>query len=220
MASAEFQEVDTYQLLGFSARETEVTWRKQWDDYHEQTFLLRNDAGIIKPLSTDTTVWNSVFDVNGSAYPKVPRKAPNSDPLDLTSRRDTELWMSVRELESALVANDIRAKCAIVALTKFVHPTSLGNFWPKPDHPQTVDPAWRIIGFDVSDDVMQSGLTDCGYDAEEKPNLVARFASKLNAYHLFDTIDDACEFRDVADERSPGHAPFFVYGLWLVSGTL
>jgi hypothetical protein len=38
----------------------------------------------------------------------------------------------------------------------------------------------------------------------------------LNEHHLFDSIKPAVDFMHFSDERVQAHAPFFVFGLWLI----
>ncbi len=74
----------------------------------------------------------------------------------------------------------------------------------------------ELLGFDVGDGGLLSGLSNCGYQAEERAALRLRWAPQLNEHHLFEETAPAFEFRALADERVPEHAPFFVYGLYLV----
>jgi hypothetical protein len=42
------------------------------------------------------------------------------------------------------------------------------------------------------------------------------YASELNEHHLFDSIKPAVDFMRFSDERVRAHAPFFVFGIWLI----
>ncbi len=42
------------------------------------------------------------------------------------------------------------------------------------------------------------------------------YASVLNEHHLFDALKPAVDYVHVSDERVRAHAPFFVFGLWLI----
>ncbi len=72
---------------------------------------------------------------------------------------------------------------------------------------------WTLLGYDVADHGLTSGLSNCGYGATEKPDWQQRWARRLNDFGLMMTIDDAEAFAEACDARVPEHAPFFVYGL-------
>jgi len=75
----------------------------------------------------------------------------------------------------------------------------------------------ELLGYDVADDVMTSGLTNCGYSKEESGEIGQRWASQLNRHHLFDDVNLALQFKDITDARVHEHAPFFVFGLFRLS---
>ncbi len=75
----------------------------------------------------------------------------------------------------------------------------------------------RLLGYDIADDVFLSGLSNCGYTEEETAMLRSTWAARLNRFHLFDQLDAASEFKALTDARVPEHAPFFVFGLYLLS---
>jgi len=75
---------------------------------------------------------------------------------------------------------------------------------------------WELLGYDVSDDWLLSGLTNCGYRQEELEPTRQKWSSRLNRHHLFDAITDAAAFRQVTNERVPEHAPFNVFSVYRV----
>jgi hypothetical protein len=83
-------------------------------------------------------------------------------------------------------------------------------------NPNQVADGWEFLGYDVADYFLLSALMNSPYKEHEVEDLKARFASKLNEHHLFATIQPAEAFMLLADERLPEHAPFYVYGLYLV----
>ena len=70
------------------------------------------------------------------------------------------------------------------------------------------------LGYDVADEVMTSGLSNCGYSNKEREVVRPRWASRLNRFHLFDDDDAALQFKVLSDARVPEHAPFFVFGIY------
>lgn len=79
-----------------------------------------------------------------------------------------------------------------------------------------ISPAWAFLGYDVADPVV-SGLSNCGYADTDVQALRSRWGVRLNDRGLFDSVDDAFEFRDLTNERVPEHAPFAAVGLWRVT---
>jgi hypothetical protein len=84
--------------------------------------------------------------------------------------------------------------------------------------PPTISDNWRLLGFDVADAGLTSGLSNCGHKQSEIAGLRASWVADLNEHHLFTDMARALAFRDVTDRRVPEHAPFFVYALSLVAG--
>ena len=83
-------------LLGFDAREMWLDFSEDWTEERKRSFLLRRD--IIKPLSTDTTVWPSVFDVAQTL-----QRPPWTGPIQ-------ELWEDLQALENSLSTESNRTK--------------------------------------------------------------------------------------------------------------
>lgn len=78
-----------------------------------------------------------------------------------------------------------------------------------------VDPRRTFLGYDVADG-NTSGLSNCDYDEAEVTDLRRVWGPKLNDHGLFTEIPDALTFRTLADLRIPEHAPFWVFGLWMM----
>ena len=71
--------------------------------------------------------------------------------------------------------------------------------------------AYGLLGYDVADYYLMSGLANCGYSPEEAASLGPACAPLLNEWHLFGNPADATAFAAVTAERVPEHAPFFAY---------
>lgn len=193
--------------IGFDARVTGAE-RPPWDADRRALYLLRTDVRV--PASTDRLVWPSLFDL--AAAPAAPAwtgaNAMLWDDLDRLRGFVAERWPQPVPSH------------AIVAVTwvsdrGFAEAGATGPY-REPTKPSATSPAWSVLGFDVADGSLLSGLTNCGYAPDEVDVLRARWGPRLNESHLFSSIGDALAFREVADARVPEHAPFFVYGLYLV----
>jgi hypothetical protein len=72
---------------------------------------------------------------------------------------------------------------------------------------------WESLGFDISDDLGPSGLSNCGYD-EEVLEWRSRWRSALNEHGLVSRVQDAFVLRAEMDKRVEEHAPFTVFQIW------
>lgn len=180
-----------------------------------ERFLLRTD--VTKPLSTDVMVWPTVFDAPDVEHLKLSDDGLGSAglPSPVWTGFAQDLWEDLRQLEEALHAgwgSDPR-HCWIIAV-------SVVGEWRTQVHPVTppaVSEGCRFIGYDVSDGFLLSGLTNCGYKEDEAQAMRDRWAPQLNAFHLFESVADADQFREVSNDCVKEHAPFFVYGLRLIT---
>ncbi|HTM48012.1 MAG TPA: hypothetical protein VL285_05015 [Bryobacteraceae bacterium] len=192
-------------LLGFDAREM---WRETGSLLHpshsRSTFLLRED--VKKVFSADVLVWPSVFD--GAGRPAWIGANP-------------PFWEDLEQFEERLPGG---APFLRIAATWHIEPASEEEARARtgphdaPARPQTRDPAWKLLGFDVCDGSFLSGLSDCGYTPRERIELAPRWGPRLDEHHLFTRLADAFEFRALTDRRVAEHAPFFVIGLWKIPG--
>lgn len=195
-------------LLGFDAREMWLSFESEWSPERRDSFLLRGD--LKKPLSTDTMVWASVFGLDESL-----EKPPGWEAFDL--------WIDLDRMAASLDAGwGVERKAHwIIGLTLRYGTFRQGDMemgYPTLDSlpMSTGSQQWTLLGYDISDASGLSGLSNCGYATDEVPALRERWGTHLNAYHLFSDVDQAIEFKKLSDNRVREHAPFFVYGLYLV----
>jgi hypothetical protein len=209
-------------LLGFDARKMWLDPKIHWDRERRAHFLLRMDAGRV--LSTDDLVWPSVFHTH--QLPLTPKSELEELGLDGPQRPrwvgpNLPLWEDLDSLKAHLLAKDagIKRPYWIIAVTAHLYSEiesqlTYGPYFEKTD-PGRLKPWWTFLGYDVSDGSLLSGLTNCGYTQDEKRNPPAT-AEDLNRHHLFDSLKQADKFRTYSDNRVKEHAPFLVYGLYLV----
>jgi hypothetical protein len=188
-------------LVGFDAREAFIDFRDAWETQRVEQYLLKED--IVKPLSVDDSVWVSVFHVMQIQRPDW------VGPL--------ELWDSLSRLRVFIESEDVSQPYWIIAASQWAT-VDKKNALEKSYNirPASPSPEWELLGYDVADDFLLSGLMNAGYWTEERKILSRRWASHLNQYHLFDDFDAATEFKSLTDERVREHSPFNVYGLYLV----
>ena len=204
-------------LIGFNAREMWLSSPSELYPIHPPgTFRLKDD--IQKPLSTGKYTWPSLFSYvawEDEALPEpgwIGVMGPAWESLDYLESTVRQHWGSGGKpywIIALSVFTGLFTERDWAHWTSVRYPTWNTN-------PAERNPAWELLGYDVSDLDYLSGLSDCGYDPEEKLDLVPRFASHLNQWHLFTDHTKAFEFKQVSDERVREHAPFYVYGLYVI----
>jgi hypothetical protein len=208
-------------LLGFDARALWVAPERTWDAGRRSRYLLRED--VLRPLSTDTWVWPSLF---GEGLPEEERERLGLGTVGLPDWRgpNPPLWEDLGQLRGCLASLGPAAaeRHALLAVSWHVEggfskgDSALGPY-REPTRPPVREEGWRLLGYDVSEGGLLSGLTNCGYTREEVAEGRRRWGAHLNAHHLFEALEPAFAFRRDTDARVPEHAPFFVFGLWLIA---
>jgi hypothetical protein len=202
----------TEQIVGYDSREWWSDFRESWTEEDQQKFLFRLD--VRKPLSVDAYIWRNIFESEARPHPRShigfsTTWADLFDCLDAVTRE-----ASVKPLRSWKLVGITLLRGPYCALDNVPWPSRL-----PPVNPAERGPNWSLLGYDVADQMLLSGLTDCGFlpDREDVRSLRRQWGPRLNQWHLFDSIDDAIAFKHFSDRRMAGdHAPFFVFGLWII----
>jgi len=196
-------------LVGFDARTKDAESVAAWDADRRNRFLLR--TGVGRPLSVDVLVWPSILR---------PRTSIN-DLIAQARRGISGLETELSTVHKRLLKQEPPDPPSIVAVTledAGLSPSEADSvrsgvksvFFDKPS-------AWRQLGYDVADASLLSGLSNCGYDDTEAAALREEWAQHINESHLIIDAQRAALFRKLCNERVPEHAPFFVFGIYLVS---
>ena len=212
-------------LLGFDLRALGARHAEGWAEARRRDFLLRRDAEPV--LSVDVAAWPSLFDTGqGIGMDAAERERHGLAGLKAPAwtGANAGLWDDVEAMRRYATTQPgwrPPAHAVIAIAWHRQQGVDAGHAGPHPTvtRPPRVDPGWPLLGFDVADGSLVSGLSNCGYRAEERAALAPRWAPRLSRYHLFDAAADALAFRETADARVPEHAPFFVYAIHLVPET-
>jgi hypothetical protein len=198
-------------IIGYDAREF---WLKldSWSEQDRNRYLYKLD--IVKPLSVDAIIWPSVFSAERG------QKPPDHVGFQGFWADFDRLRSAVTEYHDKEPSRDYRMIAAALMLDQETskHPIPWDERIPRPK-PDRRGPDWVFLGYDVADQFTLSGLMDCGFlpQVDDVPALRRRWGPLLNKFHLFDSYAAAADFRRFSDERmKDDHAPFFVFGLWLV----
>jgi hypothetical protein len=202
----------SWRLLGFDARLAESNGANApLPEGVRRELLLRPE--ILRPLSVDSHIWPAHYDA--SAY-IAPSGEVDREAMARSSDFSSGLWPNLRKLlrrvrEDGRMADIIGVELLVTA------DSSIGDY-PSPliytdAIPQTLPADSELLGFDVADSGLYSGLCNCGYTPEERQQLTPIWADKINDAGLLRELDDAIGFRALSDLRVPEHAPFWVYRL-------
>ncbi len=181
-----------------------------WSSERRKLFLLKSD--VEKPLSVDTSVWNSIFHKNNLIQ----------RPERTGWRGNT--WARLSELLNYLPSQpgEESEKFWIIAITQIVDDQIRGETGIDvlPVIPDLIGSDWQFLGYDVAELTLLSSLMNMGYRIDEKGNAEEKFAEKLNQYHLFTQEKVAQEFTRWSNSRDKGHGPFYIYGLHRVKSNI
>jgi hypothetical protein len=187
-------------LLGFDARVARNA--EHWDASRRETFLVRPEAS--DPFSTDTAVWQSVA---------------GNDQRPPSCIGHQTLWDDWDCLQTFLASANVEPLVTIAVTVYLANQSgeTLDVWKALAIDPNLQDPAWPLLGYDVSDQWLLSGLSNCGFLPGEDVGLFrTEWAHKLNDHHLLERLDDAVAFKYLSDQRTKEHSPFFVFGIWSV----
>jgi hypothetical protein len=206
-------------LLGFDAREMFMDPGESWDAARRGTYLLRTD--VRKPLSVDPAVWPSLF---GEGLPEQQRQRLGLSTVQRPDWRGPhqDLWDDLHRMHQSLGPLGSQTHWTIALHWVSADGLPLPSASQGPHREELPSSAlsedWRLLGFDIADAGLFSGLSNCGYDQATVAELRASWGAHLNEHHLFTNVSQALAFRDLTNRRVPEHAPFFVYALSTPAG--
>ena len=200
-------------LMGFDVRVGEDVVSAHWDDRRRSAYLL--DEGVNRPLSVDPLVWPSLFDVgHGIGFSTEERTRlglagalGESSALPAWVGPNRPFWEDLGALRDHLRGTGAASPSSVLIAVTIC---ALDGTLPMPGT------QWERLGYDVADSSLISGLSNCGYTAQEVAELRPTWSGRLNDHHLFEDVQPAFEFSQLTNRRVPEHAPFYVYGLYVV----
>jgi len=201
MSSTMLTHIGVARLLGFSSRAVHTPRNEA---VHNNQ-LLRPELNW--PLSADPMVWPTVT----------------------TSDQDTppELWHSLGDLRDAV--NTGRGTIPpdqthwTIAMVRMSPDDEFGKWSHNEGCTQLVAPSnihksWDFLGYDVTDESLLSGLTNCLSSAcQGFAKWQTRWADKLNDYHLFFDLEDATSYAGAIMRVLRSNRAFSPVGLWKVA---
>jgi hypothetical protein len=189
-----------------------------WDATRRDTYLLQPDVTWVG--SVDPVVWPSIFSFENGPQSERRYQAIRTTPQD-ARQQAFGLWRDQRSMLDAgskwhSSVNILAMPVAICLISEHIpsaeHPWA--EVFSEPTRPEAMEDSWRLLGFDVADRFLMSGLSNCGYTQTEKETLSGTWSMKLNGIGLIKELKDATKFREITDHRVQEHSPFLVFGLY------
>lgn len=184
-------------LYGFDARTPLAAIDPAWTPERRSQYLLR--PTIARPLSVDRRVWPPVL------------------PERVTDGFAPDYWASAEALLLACAQRGLAREAFTLVALEVLGERDEASALVLACTPSTIDPTARALGWDVADNGLTSGLSNCGYRDDEVEGLRRRFAASLADNGLFTELAAAEAFRALADARVPEHAPFLVHRLYALA---
>lgn len=185
---------------------------------------LQGSSALTRGVRTGAKVYYGV-DSTCWSTPEEFKEIQKSSPKDSWRGPNLGLWESLDQLESyaAHLVLPLESAFSIIAITIVpelglfeildLPRVGLNYIYLKASTPCLLDPAWRKLGYDVADCFLDSPLCTFGalLDSEEdlKPIL-------NNPSGLYPDPASANQARLKMNELVPAHAPFLVYGVYLI----
>jgi hypothetical protein len=196
----------TERLVGFDVKLLDPARTAQaWPRARRESYLLRPDVANI--VSVDPMVTPSHF---GEAAVKTPSDTPRWSwrHMGLGVWADLDAMRAAAGTSGAAVAITAPDPATFAADTRWIEAAKEST---NPDTPQ---PSWNLIGYDVADIHFLSGMSNCGLHPDEYAVLRPIHAAHINDLGLFATLDAALAFRRRIDTLAAEHAPFYPFGIW------
>ena len=210
-------------ILGYDYREM---WMRQIDVYtsQERDQQLLN-SHITDLFSANPRSWKSKFE----AY--IARKtnpiSPDIQlPIPLEHRTEYDFWNDLQAMQKAYVDSTYAYMpiCISVVMnelyerllewsSQFDFPGLHSVIWdPVPD---TVQPAWTLLGYDVQDRLLTHDISDY-FPSEIQLRLREAFGDHINQYNLFHDIDAASAYGEEYFRLEP-HDRYMVCALYKIT---
>jgi len=219
------------EIVGFDVREMWLDVTSQWTPDKKGRILLRLD--VSKPLSVDRHVWFSVFSELSQPnlwygldkYLKYYDKDWDSTFSNIkmlsvpNNYRPRGVWRNLDELQHYVQMawkNAWKPSCMVAIIEVISDDTGEDEKYegPEPISPNTIDNMWILLGYDVADYELITGLFNGEMDANEAIIMQHEWGNYLNGNHLFIEPQKAFEYITVANSKYPSHKPYYVYALY------
>lgn len=224
-------------IVGYDVREMWLDPESQWT---QDTEVLRQkkDEGLLKwsglkPYSVDRHIWHSVFSELNEArlWSTVSRlKEYCGAEWDWFFSEDRKLvlpehgghrgvWPNLESMIDYIQAHWGASwkPCYLVAIVELIAGDSGSGTpaqGPEAVSSESISDDWVLLGYDVADYDLISGIYEGVMDNELAHRLRAVWAPRLNEHHLFPDPQTAFDYIPDANIKCPSHKPYSAYALY------
>lgn len=202
----------TTTVLGYQIRVPVIQLPPLWTPQRRAQYLLLPTVGV--PLSADTGVWPVADDPDlperiFEDFEPGPYEAPNGLGLFRLKKDFTVELVPLKPDNPQVVGIGVEKQVASRLAKKHFIVTSESDAIIGEQH-------IHLLGFDVCDDILLSGLMNCGISADHHAKLRRKYAGSINMHGLFDVAEGANEYAADVSQIVPEHAPFFPVSIFSV----
>jgi hypothetical protein len=196
-----------FYVFGFSVRISLDNLRELWVNEERRKIHLL-DGDVIYPLSIDEQVWPLDYENNLSeVYLKL-----NSDisfflDLSVCALKDDLFSPAIVSSNESVFVAFCAEKVVLEKLLGKKYEILKGDFL-KLD--ELFSAGWGFHGFDVSDSIGYSSLSNCGMASYDQ---VKPFIRHINKWGLLNDYTIANDYRKLSDQYVSNHGGFYVFGL-------
>jgi len=169
----------------------------QWTRERREQFLIRPE--ILCPLSVDSSVWPRAWETS------------NEGPMHLWGSVSQILTTFPAEISSEPSSPIVIEIAVIAAEHMYRHWKNILEGTLHPELDRALGITLQDYGYDVADQFLLSGLSNCMLKPEELEKLRKPWKTSINSYGLFAGSEDAVRYSSICDSLIPEHAPFCAY---------
>lgn len=206
-------------ILGYDVRcRDDGIIRHLWDKKRRAHYLIRQD--IKCPISVDRSVLPSIFRFQSDGI------LEGTIPVEDESMHQSvfKLWEDFSSMSKAISDSTFCEDTAIdvVALGFSIGEIDVSQFrnyqWAEilseTAKPNKRRDDWEFLGYDIADEWLTSGLSNCDFPDRHDREFVADWIPRINDSGLIATMEDADRFRKSLNNKVAEHAPFLIIGIF------
>jgi hypothetical protein len=206
------------EVLGFDFRFNSSWYADEWPADRRAEYLI--NPRVESPLSVDTLVWPSVFDVPAESMILRNPLAPLLLEPDLEDYRQQAfgLWSSADKMAATVIAGGASARGSAIAIEIITNSGLLHDegWHDRIGHVSACTPSnvdWPRVGFDVADIDLVSALSNPTWPLEDETDFRFEWIGRVNRHGLLRDLDSAVEFASQMSRKAPAETRLFVFRL-------
>lgn len=172
-------------------------------------------------LCTEKT---AIFTVDSSVWPSIFRIDPRTASAIDSHRTIQDLWSNRDSMRDCLIeSRQLTGNILEVCFSLYAETGKDWDItWSSIAETINIHPGaaldcvgWDLMGHDIADRFLLSSLANYFGPFHEKHSYLSSiYCPRINDFHLFDTVDDAIEYRSNSSPLASDHSPFFIFSVY------